>query len=341
MKKKNVKGVALVVASYLLVGGLTGYMGFVVGQDNGINKIYSIRDYGVKDVIAKVDGEEILSKDLKHRMDIFSEVNGDAYSLSEDEINKLEADYVEYIAVTEALYKKATKEGIKATDEELNSHYESTMGQVCQMLGKDIQGVLRKFSMSEDYVRENIKKELLASKYLSEKVKVSDADIKKEYEKDPSKYNQVRASHILIAPGEGAVKDSDLKAEAQSILDKVKAGENFEELAKANSDDSTATNGGDLDFFSKGTMVEPFEKAVFSLKKGEVYPELVETDFGYHIIKKTDEKTQTLDDVKETIKQELTANGQDKLMQKAIDEYKVEIKYGVRKDKKIDLTKNK
>jgi len=83
-----------------------------------------------------------------------------------------------------------------------------------------------------------------------------------------------------------------LRVQAQKVLDEVKNGGDFAELAKQYSADGSAQNGGDLGWFSKGKMVEAFEKAAFSLKKGETYPTLVETDFGYHIIKLDDRRVE-------------------------------------------------
>ncbi|HHX58403.1 MAG TPA: protein translocase subunit SecD [Candidatus Moranbacteria bacterium] len=83
------------------------------------------------------------------------------------------------------------------------------------------------------------------------------------------------------------------KKEAEATLEQVKNGDDFEQLAKEKSEDTgNAPNGGDLGLFGRGEMVEPFEQVAFSddLQVGEVYPELVSTDFGYHIIKKTGEE---------------------------------------------------
>ena len=82
-----------------------------------------------------------------------------------------------------------------------------------------------------------------------------------------------------------------VKAEAEKTLEAVKTGGDFAEFAKKYNPDSTKNTGGDLGWFAKGDMVPEFDKAVFSLKKGEVYPTLVETQFGYHIIRLDDKKT--------------------------------------------------
>ena len=101
---------------------------------------------------------------------------------------------------------------------------------------------------------------------------------------------QVRAQHILFMP-----EDED-KASAQelaaAVLDSIKAGADFAEMARRYGADGTAQRGGDLGYFSRGDMVEPFAEAAFSLAdSGDVYPEPVETSFGYHLIRLTDRRT--------------------------------------------------
>ncbi len=83
-----------------------------------------------------------------------------------------------------------------------------------------------------------------------------------------------------------------IRVQAQKVLEEAKNDSDFAALAKQYSGDGSAQNGGDLGWFSKGQMVPDFEKAAFSLKKGAVYPTLVETEFGYHIIKLYDRRTE-------------------------------------------------
>jgi parvulin-like peptidyl-prolyl isomerase len=84
----------------------------------------------------------------------------------------------------------------------------------------------------------------------------------------------------------------DLRAEAEKVLEEVKNGGDFAALAKEHNTDSSGERGGDLGWFGKGEMVPEFEKAAYSLKKGEVYPTLVETSYGYHIIRLDDKRTE-------------------------------------------------
>ncbi len=105
-----------------------------------------------------------------------------------------------------------------------------------------------------------------------------------------------RASHILIRPT--AQTDSakaDARRRAEGVLKQIQAGASFEALAQTNSADGSAQNGGDLGYFkNNGQMVKPFETAVFAASSTGLIPRLVETDFGYHIIKVTEPKTNQL-----------------------------------------------
>ena len=130
----------------------------------------------------------------------------------------------------------------------------------------------------------------LSVSYLMNK-EINEPQIKKMYDR---RLEEIRASHILIrVPATVSPEDTDKAfATASKILDSLKMGKSFEELAVRNSQDpSAATNKGDLYYFSSNQMVPEFEDAVYSLKAGEVAPAPVRSQFGYHIIKVTDRKS--------------------------------------------------
>ncbi|MFM1912462.1 MAG: Peptidylprolyl isomerase, partial [Bacteroidota bacterium] len=113
--------------------------------------------------------------------------------------------------------------------------------------------------------------------------------------KEQDKYSTLRASHILIRPrGTSDSSKAQAKEMASALLKQIKDGGNFEALANFNSMDGSAQNGGDLGFFqNNGTMIKEFENAVFSFNGTGLLPNLVETEFGYHIVKVTEAKTNT------------------------------------------------
>ena len=142
---------------------------------------------------------------------------------------------------------------------------------------------------------------------------VSPSELLGYYNQHKSEFQQqeeIKASHILIKTEPGpdgkvsAAADAAARKKAEDILKKLRAGANFEELAKKESDDkASAINGGSLGFFQRGSMVPEFEKAAFSLNKGQI-SDLVKTQYGYHIIR-VDDKHQagmpSIEQVKEKI----------------------------------------
>jgi peptidyl-prolyl cis-trans isomerase D len=140
---------------------------------------------------------------------------------------------------------------------------------------------------------------------LRAKATVTPADLTKAYNDNIAQFTspeQVRASHILLKT-EGK-DEAAVKAKAEALLAEAKAGADFADLARKNSeDDSNAKNGGDLDYFGRGRMVPEFDTAAFAMEPGQI-SDLVKTQFGYHIIKLTDKKpgtTRPLDEVRQQL----------------------------------------
>ncbi|MEP7307278.1 MAG: peptidyl-prolyl cis-trans isomerase [Acidobacteriota bacterium] len=135
---------------------------------------------------------------------------------------------------------------------------------------------------------------LIDQEALKAKTVVPQADIERAYNSSIEQYStpeQIRASHILLKT-EGK-DDAAVKAQAEDILKQAKAGADFAALAKKYSEDETsAKNGGDLDFFGKGRMVPEFDQVAFALAPGQL-SDPVKTSFGYHVIKVVDKKPGT------------------------------------------------
>jgi peptidyl-prolyl cis-trans isomerase D len=119
-------------------------------------------------------------------------------------------------------------------------------------------------------------------------VPLTRAEVERHHRENLNKYSnpeQVRARHILISPtGEGATADAAARQKAESLLARLRAGEDFAALAQRFSDDPpTKEHGGDLGWFSRGAMLEPVERAVFAMRPGEI-SDPVKSEVGYHII---------------------------------------------------------
>ena len=195
---------------------------------------------------------------------------------------------------------------------------------------------------------------VLSPAALANAAQPSDADLKKYYDDNIAHYRtegEVRASHILIsAPKDASAADkAKAKEKAEAVLAQVKAHpDQFAQIAQQNSQDpGSASKGGDLGYFTRGMIAggQAFDDAVFKLKKDEV-SDIVQTDFGYHIVKVTDVKpsvTKSFDEVKDSIVKDVKAQQaaktfaddaegftstvyeQAKSLQPAADKYKLQV----------------
>lgn len=150
---------------------------------------------------------------------------------------------------------------------------------------------------------------------------ISDEEVKARYDKEvaamtPEK--QVRARHILVKSEE----------EAKAIIAELDGGADFIELAKEKSTGPSGPNGGDLDYFSKGQMVPEFEVAAFALENGQYTREPVKTQFGFHVIKKEDERDEplpTFEEAKDQVRQIVMREKYFDTVEKARESITVEI----------------
>jgi len=144
---------------------------------------------------------------------------------------------------------------------------------------------------------------------IDKSINLSDAELKAVYDANKKDYEQVKASHILIAfkgspaaqQGKPELTEEQAKAKADDLRKQLAAGAKFEDLAKKESDDTgSGTNGGELGSFGHGQMVPEFEKAAFEAKAGDIVGP-VRTQFGYHIIKVEAHDMTPFEGVKPTI----------------------------------------
>lgn len=169
----------------------------------------------------------------------------------------------------------------KEIDKKLNEYKKSMGDQLNQLIDQK----------GEDFVKEQIKYELLMKKAAKDNIKVTDDDVKEYYDGLKGK---IHLSHILVKE----------KKTAEEVEKKLKKGEKFEDLAKEYSTDGTAEKGGDLGWVGKDdNMDKDFVKAAFALKTGEISGP-VKSQFGYHIIKK-DEERGKYEDMKKELKKEV------------------------------------
>jgi parvulin-like peptidyl-prolyl isomerase len=220
------------------------------------------------------------------------------------EYKTLQNQAVQYLVQQEKYRQAADELDVKIEEKEINARLEQVKKQYFGASQKEYEKNLKAQGLTEDQVRREIENQLISEKIyekITEEVKVTDSDIEEYYEKNKKNY-KVPASrevrHILVSS----------KALADSLHTQLQNGGNFAALAKKNSKDpGSKANGGKLTV-RKGETVPPFDKAAFSLDKGEL-SKPIKTTYGWHIIEAlSDEKAPTttpLKDVKEQIRQQL------------------------------------
>lgn len=260
-------------------------------------------------VVAEVNGEKI-TKDM-----IVSEImkafpNGKVPAgVSAEEFNAALPGIVRQMVIQKLFDIELEKAGIKPSEELVKQKFAEQFKKMDkQTLAMITQRLQMENKTLDQYLGEIAKdpvvqKQIAGQLYLEEKVlknlkfdkTVSVEEMKKFYDENPEdskvaadKPDQIRASHILVSPEDNTpAADAKAKAKAEALLKQLKEKpEQFEELAKEDSSCPSGQQGGSLGVFGKGQMVPEFEKATLALKPGELSPEVVKTQFGYHIIRR-------------------------------------------------------
>lgn len=214
----------------------------------------------------------------------------------------------------ELLKQEAQKQGIKVDDHEVEEQIAGLKKRFPSEA--EFNKALSAMNLTEAQLKTQYKQDMmikqLIDRQIASKVTVSDADTKAFYDANPDLFKapeSVRASHILITVEPNASEADKAKARETitGIQKRLQKGEDFAAVAKETSQCPSSAKGGDLDYFARGQMVGPFEEAAFKLKPGETSG-IVETQFGYHLIKVTDKKdagVMSYDEIKGKIEQHL------------------------------------
>ena len=268
-------------------------------------------------VIATVNGNAITEGDIQGMIDRFMAQMGGRMPPGQLDavLPQIRENILNELIMRQIMRDAVVAAGIELTDEE----YQHDLGELAEALpeGITVEQYLEESGATEDELREQMKMRRLILRQVETAGEPSEEEIRAFYDENRDGFAQpetVTASHILIAFADGdddaakAAKRERLAGIRQQILD----GADFAELAAANSDCPSKNNGGDLGSFGRGQMVPPFEDAAFSQEPGQV-GDIVETSFGYHLIKVTDHqegKTPDFDEVKDRIAELLSAQRQ-------------------------------
>lgn len=317
MMRKGAAGISIIVFFFFLAG-FAAYSSAAdqkqAGSKNAKQKVEN-SDAAAGTKVASVNGATITQGDLDKEMTRYErQLAMSGQTPDQSQLADVKKKVLDSLIGREVLKQEYQKLGIKVAESELNERIEALKKRFPSP--EDFTGTLAKMNLTEADLRSQFEQDMAIKKLIDQevasKVTVSDADVKAFYDSNADVFktpDMVRASHILIKVDPKASDADKAKAREKiaAIQKRVQKGEDFAALAKEVSECPSSANGGDLDFFQRGQMVGPFEDAAFKLKPGEV-SDIVETQFGYHLIKVTDKKPagkMTFDEVKEELAQRL------------------------------------
>jgi peptidyl-prolyl cis-trans isomerase C len=246
---------------------------------------------------ATVNGAGIFQLDLERAVTNVLIQNGMDASHTAAFMDQFGPRILEQLIQGELLYQEATKSGYEPDSVKIEEVISGLSGRHGSK--EEFYDELKMRGFTEDSLKDSIRKQLAIQRYVEETIVpeaiVPEEAVRAAYDQNPQNFQrpeQVRASHILIKSDE-----SDSQEEKDEALEKAteiaalarQEGTDFAVLASKHSEGPSATRGGDLDYFSRGRMVKPFEEKAFSMKVGEISNPVL-TKFGYHVIYLTDRR---------------------------------------------------
>ncbi|NLD38805.1 MAG: peptidylprolyl isomerase [Desulfatiglans sp.] len=249
------------------------------------------------DRVAIVNGKDIPKDEYEREISrIKNQISAQGGEIAESEMAELKKQVMENLISMELLYQTSLERGGTVDQALIDNEWAQVTSRYPDR--NDLKKALDDLKITEEIIKAQIKKGLTVNTFIEknfvEKTVIPESEAKAYYDNNAERFNKpesVRASHILIKvePAEDETKKKAARAEIEKIQAKVKAGEDFAALAKETSQCPSSKEGGDLGVFTRGQMVKPFEEAAFALAQGAV-SDIVETEFGYHLIKVTEKQ---------------------------------------------------
>ena len=253
------------------------------------------------DVVARVNGKDITTAQLEKQFQ--NRLNGAEQPPSAEEAQDLKLQVLNQLINDQILLEMASAAGLSATDAEVDVKFNEFKNQYTEEKFKDL---LKEQKMTIDDIRNELRKSItidkLVNKEITSKISVTDAEIKNFYEKNKESFNlpeSYHIAHILVTPvadpdlrngkSDDAKSPDEARQKAARLLREVQGGRDFATVAKESSEDpSSGPNGGDLNFQPLQAIenIDPrLAQAVQKMRAGETFPQVIETRFGFHILK--------------------------------------------------------
>jgi len=253
------------------------------------------------DVVARVNGRDVTTAQLEKQFQ--NRLNGAEQPPSAEEAQDLKLQVLNQLINDQILLEMASTAGLSATDAEVDVKFNEFKSQYTEEKFKDL---LKEQKMTIDDIRNELRKSItidkLVNKEITSKISVTDAEIKNFYEKNKESFNlpeSYHIAHILVTPvadpdlrngkNDDAKTADEARQKAARLLKDVQGGKDFATVARESSEDpSSGPNGGDLNFQPLQAIenIDPrLAQAIQKMRPGETFPQVIETRFGFHIVK--------------------------------------------------------
>jgi len=320
-------------------------------KDTDADKSSTVPADSGPDIAVTINGVDILEseieKHVKSRLEMIAKQSAQMPpSFAEQYAKQLREQFIEQTIRRNLLDEKVKQANIVITDEQVMSTIQEIAAAQKEPLSvEEFKKKLEEYGQSFDNVKEDVRNGLARNQFMEAhwagKIDVTEEDARKYYDENLKQFEQpeqVRVSHILIKPvltdpnvdpnvdpyEDKAKARAKAREKAEDLLKQIKDGADFAELAKTHSNCLSAQSGGDLGFFPRGEMVPAFENVAFELEIGQI-SEIVEAEYGYHIIKATNHKnasTTSLEQAKDDIIKQLTQTKQSEIAEEYIESLK-------------------
>jgi len=252
-------------------------------------------------VVARVNGKDITTAQLEKQVQV--RLNGAEQPPSPEEQEDLKLQVLNQMVNDQILLELASTANLSATDAEVDVKFNEFKSQYTEEKFKDL---LKDQKMTVDDIRNELRKSItidkLVNKEITSKISVTESEIKNFYDKNKDTFNlpeSYHIAHILVTPvadpdlhngsNDDAKSPEEAKAKAARLLKEIQGGRDFGTVAKESSEDpSSGPGGGDLNFQPLQAIenIDPrLAQAVQKMRTGETYPQVIETRFGFHILK--------------------------------------------------------
>ncbi len=288
--------------------------------------LFTVPSLAEDEIVAKVNDKVFSKKDLESEVDKLIQMTTFHRSVPLEKRKNYYAKAIDELIERELQFQDAKAHNLQVEKEKIDASLEKFKKRFKS--DKDYHAALEREKTTEAEVRARIERELLAqaafTKNVTEPAKMSDSAVQEYYEKNSAKFREPDSVRLRII----SVTDEQ---KAKDVLDKIKKGEDFGELAYNFSEDNYRARGGDTGYVHKGRMLPEIEEAAFQLKAGEV-SDIIKAETNFFIVKLEDKRLErqvTFEETKEKLRKELEAERAGELKKKWMD--------GLRSKAKIEV----